>query len=111
MSVHDPAPRPPAAPGPTEAKAVAALLERILLRRVAPDLAFADVRLRGANLMNLRVQRRADGKLRFTPPCTTDKENRRYPAYALQPGAREQIEAAIGELWARADAAEAGNGT
>ena len=75
-------------------------VERIVLKRVSPDLAFADVRLPGVNLTGLRVENGLSG-LRITPPTRADRQGREWPIYALQPGTREAVEASIREAWSR----------
>jgi hypothetical protein len=75
-------------------------IERIALRRVSRSLGFADVRLLPVHLRSLRIEESPDGTLKVTPPDRIDRQGRRWPAYALQPGAREAIEREIGLLWA-----------
>ena len=79
---------------------VAPVVERVTLRRVTPQLGFAAVRLAGVNLTGLRVEER-DGHLLLTAPETVDGQGRRWPVYALQPGAREAVEAAVAVQWCR----------
>jgi len=74
--------------------------ERVTLRRVSADFAFADVRLPDVNLCGLRVERTPWG-ITITPPVVTGRDGRVWPAYRLQPGTREAIESAIRELWLR----------
>lgn len=76
------------------------LVQRISLRRVSATLAFADVRLPSVHLLGLRVEQRDGGSLVVTPPEREGSDGRRWPHYALQPGAREAVEAAIGQIWA-----------
>lgn len=77
------------------------LVERILLRRVNATFGIADIRLAAVNLHGLRVRERPDGSLDVTPPVETDRKGRTWPAYHLQPGVREAIEAEIAAIWAR----------
>jgi len=74
-------------------------VERISLRRVSRLYGFADVRLPGVHLRNMRVEPRADGRLSVSPPMIPCGGGRTMPAYAVQPGEREAIEAAIAEAW------------
>lgn len=82
-------------------------IERIVLKRVSADLAFADVRLPGVNLTGLRVEKDIAG-LRITPPTRADRQGREWPIYALQPGTREAVEASIREAWSRSGQAPSG---
>jgi hypothetical protein len=75
-------------------------LERIALRRVSRSLAFADVRLAPVHPRSLRIEESPDGTLKVTPPDRIDHQGRRWPAYVLQPGAREAIEREIAVIWA-----------
>ncbi len=76
-----------------------ALVQRVRLVRVSPTLAFAEVRLDAVNLTGLRVELGGCGELRLTPPMLQGRQGQPRPAYALQPGAAEAIQAAIAELW------------
>lgn len=74
-------------------------VERISLRRVSRHTAFADVRLPGVHLRNMKVEECAGGRLSVSPPMISCGGGRTMPAYAVQPGEREAIEAAIAEAW------------
>lgn len=76
-------------------------VERVRLRRVSATFGFADVRLPGVHLCDLRVERGRDGSLTLKAPERLDAKGRAWPAYALQPDCRASIEAAISALWAR----------
>ena len=76
-------------------------VERVRLHRVSRTLAFADVRLPWVNLTGLKVEECAAGRLTVTPPERPDRNGCARPVYALQPVARELIEAEIALLWAR----------
>ncbi len=75
-------------------------VERVTLRRVTRQLGFATVRLAGVNLMGLRVEER-DNRLTLQVPETVDGQGRRWPVYALQPGARAAVEAAVAVQWGK----------
>ncbi len=77
------------------------LVERVSLRRVSPGLGFVDVRLPAVHLCSLRVEQQRDGTLAITPPTQADRNGRPWPLYALQPGTREAVEAAVRDVWAR----------
>jgi hypothetical protein len=74
--------------------------ERIVLRRLTPTFAFADVRFPAVNLIGLRVEA-THGGLRITEPVTTDKYGRTWPAFRLQPHYREALAREIAVLWDR----------
>lgn len=76
-------------------------IERVYVRRISPTLGMADVRLPAVNLCGLRIEELDSGELRITPPSITGRNGREYPCFALQPGAREEIESAIAALWRR----------
>jgi hypothetical protein len=83
------------------------LIERISLRVVSPRFGIASVRFDAVNLHHLVVEALPDGKLRIRPPQVVTRSGRELGnAYALQPYAREAIEAAIAVVWERARAAE-----
>lgn len=79
-------------------------IERILLRRVSSTFGFAEVRLPGVNLRDMRVQQRPDGQLAIREPERADEQGRVWPAYSLQPLWREAVEGGIGRLWAEVQA-------
>lgn len=76
-------------------------IERVKLRRVSPQLGYAEIRLREVNLTGLRIEQSPDGRLSFTPPSRQDAQGRVWPCYSLQPEARAAIEAEISALWGR----------
>lgn len=76
-------------------------IERVLLRRVSASLGFAEIRLREVNLTGLKVEQMPGGRLKVTPPSRQDALGQARPIYALQPVAREAIEAEIATLWGR----------
>jgi hypothetical protein len=78
-------------------------IELVRLNRLGPDFGYASVRLPDVMLNNITVRKSEDGSLTFTPPSTPDKHGRPWPAYNLQPGTREVVEAAIAEVWARSE--------
>ncbi len=77
----------------------AGLVERVRLIRVSASFGFAEVRLAAVNLAGLRVELNGRGDLRLVPPTIQANQGQPRPAYALQPGAAEEIQAAIAELW------------
>lgn len=77
-------------------------VERVRLRRVSPQLGFAEIRLPWVNLAGLKVEQSPDGRLKLTPPSRQDGQGRNWPSYSLQPEARAAIEAEIAVLWAKA---------
>jgi len=77
------------------------LVERIALRRLSPRFGFVDVRLPLVNLHDMRIEVQGDGTLSIRPPARTDQHGREWPAYHLQPGAREAVEQEILRLWGR----------
>lgn len=84
--------------------ALPAGIELVQLHRVSPALGFAAVRLPGVLLSGLRVELRRDGSLSVSAPVRTDRNGRPWPIYSIQPGWREAVEAAIGNLWGNAPA-------
>jgi hypothetical protein len=79
-------------------------IDRVQLRRISATLGYADVRLDAVHLCGIKVERRPDGHLSIRPPEHVDRLGRTWPAFALQPGAREAVEEAISRLWDRATA-------
>ncbi len=77
------------------------LVERITLRHVSPDFAFATVRLADVHLNGIKIKKSADGTLQMTMPTEKGRDGREWPVFALQPHAREAVEAAIREIWER----------
>ena len=73
-------------------------VEPIRLHRVSPTFAFADVRS-GVHLRSIGVGQQPSGALRITPPSTTGRDGRLWPCFALQPGTREAVDAAIAQVW------------
>jgi hypothetical protein len=89
-AVVDPVPRAPLPDG----------IEMIRLRKITATFGFAEVRLRGVMLHNLKVEKTFQG-LRISPPTTPDKDGKPWPSYVLQPGTREIVEAAVRQAWER----------
>ena len=79
----------------------AVTIERVTLRRINSTFGFASVRVPGVNLLGMRVTEMSDGRLVCIPPETMGNQGQRWPAWALQPGWRENIEREIACLWAR----------
>ncbi len=79
------------------------MIERISLRRVAPGLAFADVRFDSVNLHDLRIEKKPCGSLVIRSPVHTDRRGRDWPSYHLQPTTREAVEDAIAALWEQSE--------
>lgn len=82
------------------------LIELINLKIIRKDFAVVSVRLSSVHLRNLGVVRRSNGKIVLRPPTILSRngESDFGMAYALQPGAREAVEAAIATLWKRVEA-------
>lgn len=80
------------------------IVERISLRRVSPLTGFCDVRLPDVHLRGLWVEECAGGRLSVSAPMIPCGYGRTMPAYAVQPGAREAIEAAVAKAWRATEA-------
>lgn len=74
-------------------------VERISLRRISRLTGFCDVRLPDVHLRNLKIEECAGGRLSVSPPMIPCGGGRTMPAFAVQPGAREAIEAAVAAAW------------
>jgi hypothetical protein len=79
------------------------MAERLTLRPINPRRALVSVRLPHVNLASIWATRDFAGRVRLDPPRVAGSGGQDYPAFALQPGFREQMEDAVAALWRRVD--------
>ncbi|MBO1081856.1 hypothetical protein [Roseomonas haemaphysalidis] len=81
-------------------------IERVVIRVIAHDLAFVDLRLPGVMLKSMKAIRRPDGTIFLQPPVTVDRDGRAWPLYSLQPGTAEAAVRAVTAQWSLAAGAD-----
>jgi len=80
------------------------LIERVALRVVRDDFAFASIRLPDVHLHGIEARRGPGGIVTLRAPTRT-VEGRAWPIYALQPGAVEAAAEAVRQVWDRMERA------
>lgn len=80
----------------------APIIERVVVKVIATDTAFVDVRLPGVMLTGMIVTRAPGGTITLKAPTRTDRLGKVWPIYHLQPGVPEQVLEVVTRQWPRA---------
>jgi hypothetical protein len=78
-------------------------VELVNIRIIRDTFAIVTVRLPAVHLRSLGAELRPDGSVKIKPPRIVGRKGQDFGvAFALQPRARAEVEAAIAALWAKA---------
>lgn len=78
-------------------------IEMLRVRRTQPGIAWVTLRLPGVLLNGIRADRDMSGSVRLTYPDRIGRDGRVWPLVTLQPGVRENVEAAVARYWNEAE--------
>ncbi|WP_424140014.1 hypothetical protein [Roseomonas chloroacetimidivorans] len=85
-------------------------VQRVSLRVISHNFAFADVTIPGVSLKGIEARRNAVGAVTLTCPSKPGRDGRPWPLYALQPGTLEAVTDAVARTWYNMRSAEYGLG-